>query len=68
MNAFRMIFISALLTSCTGKMVLMKNDKGDIEKCAVSTGSAMLTGAWAAGRDVDRCVEQWQKAGYKKIE
>ena len=56
------------IISCTGKMVLMKNNAGDVQRCEVSAQSEMLTGAWAAGREVDRCVEQWTKAGYKKVE
>ncbi len=66
--AAALVSASSVLISCSGKMVLMKSDLGDVQKCEVSAQSEMLTGAWAAGREVDRCVEQWTKAGYKKIE
>lgn len=62
------ILTLVLLSACTGKTVLMRNDLGVVQKCAVSASSEMMTGAFMASRNIDNCVEQWQKVGYKKVD
>lgn len=61
------LLFALLLSSCAGKLTLMKNSDGDIQKCEVSTMSAMTTGMLLANRDINRCVDNLEKAGYKKI-
>ena len=52
--------------SCTGRLILMQNDKGDVQKCEVTANEEMMTGAFMSGLQVDRCVEQWEALGYRK--
>lgn len=66
MRYFFVIMMILFTTACTGRLVLMQNDKGDVQKCEVTANEEIMTGAFMSGRQVDRCVEQWEALGYKK--
>jgi len=66
---YKIILLSLvlLLPSCA-KMVLLKNDAGDVQRCDVSALSSIVTGMFMSDRQISQCVEQLQRAGFKKID
>lgn len=56
-----------LLSGCTGKTVLLKNDRGDLQKCEVGAGSTYLTGVIIRDMTIDQCVSEYRKAGYAPV-
>ena len=65
-----MVALSALLplSGCTGRLTVLKNpETGDVEKCEVSAGSEMLTGALVSGYSHGKCVDALKSAGYVEV-
>lgn len=56
-----------MLSGCTGRTVLLENAKGEIAKCEVSAGSAVLTGVIIRDMTISDCVAEYEKAGYKRV-
>ena len=70
MNGKRLVPLAvaiAMLSGCTGQTVLLRNNKGELAKCEVSAGSAMLTGVIIRDMTIDGCVSEYEKAGYKRV-
>ena len=61
-----LIFIF-LTAGCSGQMQLLRNDKGDVQKCEVTAAQEMTTGKLLANMQQNRCVKTWEQAGYTKI-
>mgnify|MGYP003436132933 CR=1 FL=1 len=61
------IFSTILISGCAGKVALLKNQEGDVAKCEVSSGDTMLTGVIIRDMTINNCIEEYEKAGYKKI-
>lgn len=55
------------MAGCAGKTVLMKNDRGDLEKCEVSAASTYLTGIIIRDMTIKQCVAEYQKAGFMPV-
>ena len=62
-----LIIAMAMLGGCTGRTVLLKNDEGRIARCEVSAGETMWTGVIIRDMTIDRCVSEFEKAGYKRV-
>ncbi len=62
------VLLAALIVSgCVGKTVLLRNDKGDLARCEVSGGDAMLQGILIRDATLSNCINQYEAAGYKRI-
>lgn len=57
----------AVLSGCSGKIVVLKNDQGETVKCEVSQSVALWFGVVARDLTLDDCVAKYEKAGFKKI-
>lgn len=64
-----MVFGVTLLgiVSCSGRVVLLKNEKGEMAKCEVKQGEAMVAGVVNRDLSIEDCVKQYEAAGYRKI-
>lgn len=60
--------VLAVMAGCTGKTVLLKNDAGQVVRCEVGMGAAMIGGALLRNATIKNCVEQYETAGFKKLE
>lgn len=68
MKGLIILLLVVMASGCTGRLTVLKNpDTGDIEKCEVSAGSEMLTGALISGYSHGKCVDALQSAGYEVI-
>ena len=54
------------LSGCAS-MVVLKNEKGEAVTCDNST-SAMLGGMIAGNAYMSKCINQYEKAGYKRVD
>lgn len=64
------IFIAILLivaSGCAAAPVVLKNDKGDLVKCEAGTGAVLMGGYIGSKYDVNKCSEQYEAAGYKRV-
>lgn len=57
----------AALSGCTGKTVLLKDSRGDLQKCEVSAGSTYLTGVIIRDMTIEQCIAEYRKAGYSPV-
>ena len=58
----------AMLSGCTSRTVLLRNNKGEIRKCEVSTGTTLWTGVIIRDMTIDACDSQYDQAGYKRVD
>ena len=65
MRFFITLIISLFIFSGCGKIVLMKGPDGDIRECKGEYGFGGQIGAIMAA---NACVEEYEKAGYKRID
>jgi uncharacterized membrane protein YeaQ/YmgE (transglycosylase-associated protein family) len=56
------------LYGCVAGTVLMKNDKGDIARCEAGAAAAIVGGYIGTKYQVNSCVEQYEAAGYKRVQ
>lgn len=60
-----------LITACATPRTLLKNDAGQVVECGGQrSGSAMfgVIGYKVQKSDAEKCVQEYEKAGFKKIE
>ena len=62
---YSLTFLILFIFSGWGKIVLMKGPDGDIRECKGEYGFGGQIGAIMAA---NACVEEYEKAGYKRIE
>ena len=62
---YSLTFLILFIFSGCGKIVLMKGPDGDIRECKGEYGFGGQIGAIMAA---NACVEEYEKAGYKRIE
>ncbi len=55
------------VVGCSGKMVLLKNDKGEMVKGEVTQNEAMVAGVINRDLSIEDCVKQYEAAGYRKV-
>lgn len=70
MTVFRLkllIAMVAMLSGCTGQTALLRNDRGELAKCEVTQGEAMWSGVIVRDMTLNKCVEEYEKAGFKRI-
>ena len=53
---------------CVAGTVLMRNDKGDIARCEAGTAAALVGGYVGTRLQVNSCVEQYEAAGYRRVQ
>ena len=53
--------------ACTGQTALLRNDRGELAKCEVTQGEAMWSGVIVRDMTLNRCVEEYEKAGFRRI-
>jgi hypothetical protein len=56
-----------LINGCTGKTVLLKNNKGELAKCEVSATDTMHTGIIGRNWTIDNCIKEYESAGYHRV-
>lgn len=56
------------LAGCSGKLVALKNDAGEVVTCEVGTGTTMLAGGLYRDIKIKTCVDDYESKGYEKIE
>ena len=54
------------LIGCAGRLVVMKDQNGNVQKCEVSAGQQMAIGL-LANAQVKNCIKTWESAGYKRV-
>ncbi len=59
------IFLSFLLCGCVAPHQILVNDRGQFVRCAFSGFG--IFGAPLAYRTVNKCVEDFEALGYKKV-
>ena len=62
---YSLTFLILFIFSGGGKIVLMKGQDGDIRECKGEYGFGGQIGAIMAA---NACVEEYEKAGYKRID
>ncbi len=62
---YSLTFLILFIFSSCGKIVLMKGPDGDIRECKGEYGFGGQIGAIMAA---NACVEEYEKAGYKRID
>ena len=62
---YSLTFLILFIFSGCGKIVLMKGPDGDIRECKGEYGFGGQIGAIMAA---NACVEEYEKAGYKRID
>ena len=67
MKIISMSILLIFLGGCAGQRIALQNEAGEVVKCEVSTGSAMLTGTLMRDRKMRRCVEGYESKGYTKV-
>ena len=55
-----------LINGCAGRLVVMKDQNGNVQKCEVSAGQQMAIGL-LANAQVKNCIKTWESAGYKRV-
>ncbi len=62
------VVLAALVVSgCVGRTVLLRNDKGELARCEVSGGDAMLQGILIRDATLANCINQYKAAGYTRV-
>jgi hypothetical protein len=65
LTIFSMLLLS--IGGCSGRVVLLKNEQGELAKCEVKQGEAMIAGVINRDLSIEDGVKQYEAAGYKKI-
>jgi len=61
------LLLPLALFGCAGQKIILENKAGEQVTCAVSTGSAMLTGAALRNAKMSKCKRQYEEQGYTKV-
>ncbi len=62
------IFLLFVIIGCAGgRTVLLKNKKGDIQRCEVSAGDAQRTGVIGRDITINNCIKAYEEAGYIQL-
>lgn len=67
MKRFFVVAGLLIFSGCAAAPVVLKSDKGDLVKCEAGTGAVLIGGYVGSKYQVNKCIEQYEAAGYKRV-